>query len=51
MLKRSWFRPDGPWWGPYLGVLACAAVAGLLVLLFVVINAPEVIRVLRAGGA
>ena len=47
---RDWFRADAPWWGPYLGVAALAAVAALLVVLFVIANAAEVVRTLRPAG-
>jgi hypothetical protein len=46
---RDWFRGDGPWWGPYLGALLFAAVAGGLVLLILLANAEELLRVLRAS--
>jgi hypothetical protein len=43
-------RPDERWWGPYLGVLLGAAVAGALLLVFLLLNAGEITRVLRASG-
>ena len=45
--RRSIFGADGPWWGPYLGVLLFAALAGLAVLIVVLANGPEVLRALR----
>jgi hypothetical protein len=50
MPRLGWLKGTGPWWGPYLGVLLCAAAAGLLVLLFVLLNAAEIIQVLRGAG-
>jgi hypothetical protein len=47
---RDWFRDGGPWWGPYLGVLLFAAAAGVLVLLILLANAEELLRVLRASS-
>ena len=49
MSGRDWFREGGPWWGPYLGVLLFAALAGLLILLILLANAEELLRVLRAS--
>ncbi len=49
MSVRDWFRDGGPWWGPYLGVLLFAVAAGLLVLLILLANADELLRVLRAS--
>jgi hypothetical protein len=46
---RDWFRDGGPWWGPYLGVLLFAALAGLLVLVILLVHAEELLRVLRAS--
>ena len=43
-------RPDERWWEPYLGVLVGAAVAGALLLVFLLLNAGEIMRVLRASG-
>ena len=41
---------DGSWWGPYVGVLLAGVLAGLFVLVFVVLNAAEILRALRASG-
>ena len=43
-------RPDERWWDPYLGVLLAAAAAGALLLVFLLLNAGEIARVLRASG-
>jgi hypothetical protein len=50
MLRRAWSRAVSAWWGPYLGVVLCAVVAGLLIALFVLMNKTELLRVLRASG-
>ena len=42
--------PDGRWWEPYLGVLVSAAVTGALLLVILLLNASEIMRVLRASG-
>ena len=43
------FGEAAPWWGPYLGVALCAAVAGLLLAAVFLANLPEILRVLRAS--
>jgi hypothetical protein len=50
MLEPRKERPDERWWGPYLGVLLGASVAGALLLIFLLLNAGEITRVLRASG-
>lgn len=50
MSLRAWFRDDGPWWGPYLGVALLGAVAALAVLLVLAPSAPEILRTLRSAG-
>jgi hypothetical protein len=50
MLKRATNLLVGTWWGPYAGVLFFAALSALLLVLFVVPHAAELLRVLRAAG-
>jgi hypothetical protein len=51
MPLRAWFKDDGPWWTPYLGVALLAALGLLVALVFAALNAGEIIRTLRAAGA
>ena len=41
---------DGPWWGPYLGVVLAGLLSALLVAAWIVLNLPEILRTLRTTG-
>jgi hypothetical protein len=43
-------RPSERWWEPYLGVLLGAVAAAALLIVFLLLNAGEIGRVLRASG-
>lgn len=45
-----WLEPRARWWEPYLWVVVCAGLAGVLVLLLVLVYASEILRTLRMGG-
>ena len=42
-------RPE-PWWVPYLVIVICAAIAGALILAYLLLNATEIVRFLRTTG-
>jgi len=47
-MRRAWFNDVGPWWGPYVGVILLAAVAMIVVAAVILLNAPELIRIVLA---
>lgn len=49
-LRWRWFEPRARWWEPYVWVVVCAGLAGVLVLLLVLVYASEILRALRMGG-
>lgn len=49
-LGWRWLEPRDRWWEPYVWLLLCAALAGVVVLLFAVAYAGEILRALRLGG-
>jgi hypothetical protein len=47
---RTWFSSERGWWAPYLGVAGLALAAVLLIALFCLANASEILKVLRPTG-
>ena len=47
---RNWFSSERSWWRPYLGVVSLALATGLLLLLFILANAAEILKTLRTAG-
>ena len=50
MSIRNWFSSERSWWRPYLGVASLALATGLLLLLFILANAAEILKTLRTAG-
>jgi hypothetical protein len=43
-------RVEGRWWGPYLGVALAGLLSALLVVGWILLNLPEIVRNLRTTG-